>query len=132
MDTKVANVQEQAQGLDPSEAGADRDYRASEQFRAECEARYVLSKPLAERREYLRGVEEHRGIAGRKYLERVILSEWQKKAPAKGGLSLSSSDKLSRREATTALVYPQDKKRAISASLRLTSPGNTLPPPIVH
>jgi hypothetical protein len=30
-------------------------------------------------------VEEHRGITGRKYLERVILSEWQKKAPAKGG-----------------------------------------------
>lgn len=85
MDKKVTNVQEQAQGLDPSEAGTDRDYRASEQFRAECEARYVLAKPLAERREYLRGVEEHRGIAGRKYLERVILSEWQKKAPAKGG-----------------------------------------------
>jgi hypothetical protein len=26
-------------------------------------------------------VEEHRGIAGREYLERVIMSEWQKKAP---------------------------------------------------
>jgi hypothetical protein len=85
VDKKVTNVQEQAQGLDPSEAGADRDYRASEQFRAECEARYVLAKPLAERREYLRDVEKHRGIAGRKYLERVIMSEWQKKAPAKGG-----------------------------------------------
>jgi hypothetical protein len=85
MDKEVTNVQEQAQGLDPSEAGTDRDYRASEQFRAECEARYVLSQPLAKRREYLRGVEEHRGVAGREYLERVILSEWKKKAPAKGG-----------------------------------------------
>ncbi len=85
MDKAQPNVQEQTQGLDPSEARTGRDYRASEQFRAECEARYVLAKPLAERREYLRGVEEHRGITGRKYLERVILSEWQKKAPAKGG-----------------------------------------------
>ncbi len=85
MDQAQPNVQEQTQGLDPSKARTDRDYRASEQFRAECEARYVLSKPLAERREYLRGVEEHRGIAGRKYLERVILSEWQKKAPTAGG-----------------------------------------------
>jgi hypothetical protein len=85
MDQTGKDVQEPTQGLDPSEAGADRDYRASEQFRAECEARYVLSKPLAKRREYLRGVEEHRGVAGREYLERVILAEWKKKAPAKGG-----------------------------------------------
>ncbi len=85
MDQAQPNVQEQAQSLDPSEAESARSYRASEQFRAECEARHVLSKPLAERREYLRGVEEHRGIAGRKYLERVILSEWQKKAPTAGG-----------------------------------------------
>jgi len=85
MDQTGKDVQEQAQGLDPSKAGSARDYRASEQFRAECEARYVLSKPLAERREYLRGVEEHRGVAGRKYLERVIVEQWQKKAPAKGG-----------------------------------------------
>lgn len=48
-------------------------------------AKPATSCPLAERREYLRGVEEHRGIAGRKYLERVILSEWQKKAPTAGG-----------------------------------------------
>lgn len=86
MDQAQPNVQEQAQGLDPSETESDRDYRASEQFRAECEARYVLAKPLAERREYLRGVEKHRGIAGREYLERVIRIEWEKKkAPAKGG-----------------------------------------------
>lgn len=85
MDQTQPNVQEQAQSVDPSEAESNRDYRASEQFRAECEARYVLSKPLAQRREYLRGVEEHRGVAGREYLERVILSEWKKKAPAKGG-----------------------------------------------
>ena len=85
MDQAQPNVQEQAQGLDPSEAESTRSYRASEQFRAECEARYVLAKPLAKRREYLDGVGKERGADARKYLERVILSEWKKKAPGKGG-----------------------------------------------
>jgi len=84
MDQTRKDVQEQAQGSDASATGQSRDYRASEAFRAECEARYVLAKPLAERREYLRGVEKHRGAAGREYLERVILAEWKKKAPKKG------------------------------------------------
>lgn len=81
MDQAHPNVQEQAQGLDPTTSESDRDYRASEQFRAECEARYVLAKPLTNRREYLLGVGKVRGAAARKYLERVILSEWKKKAP---------------------------------------------------
>lgn len=86
MDQKGQDVQEPAQGLDPAEAESARDYRSSEQFRAECEARYVLAKPLAKRREYLDGVGKERGADGRKYLERVIRVEWEKrKAPTKGG-----------------------------------------------
>lgn len=65
---------------------ADRDYRASEEFRAECEARFVLGLPFRKRREYLDGVEQKRGKRGREYLERVVLKEFEKrKTPAKGG-----------------------------------------------
>ncbi len=65
---------------------SDRDYRKSEEFRAACEARYVLAKPLAERRKYLEDVGTVRGTAAKQYLERVIRAEWEKrKAPAKGG-----------------------------------------------
>ena len=63
----------------------DRGYSFSEAFRAECEARHVLSKPLSDRRVYLDGVGKQRGKAAREYLERVILEQWKKKAPAKGG-----------------------------------------------
>ena len=86
MDSQDKNLQEQPQSSDPTTArDADRDYRYSEQFRAACEARWVLSKPISERRQYLAGVGEKRGAAARQYLERVILEEWKKKAPAKGG-----------------------------------------------
>lgn len=65
---------------------SDRDHRASEEFRAECEARFVLGLPFRKRREYLDGVEQKRGKRGREYLERVVLKEFKKrKAPAKGG-----------------------------------------------
>lgn len=86
MDQKGQDVQEPAQGLDPAEAESARDYRSSEQFRAACEARYVLAKPFAERRVYLEDVGRIRGAAARAYLERVIHEEWEKrKAPTKGG-----------------------------------------------
>ena len=64
---------------------SDRDYRASEEWRAICEARWVIAKPLADRRQYLVGVGEKRGAAARKYLEGVILQEWKKKATPKSG-----------------------------------------------
>lgn len=42
----------------------------SEEWRLDCEARYVLNMPTkAERRHYLHKVEKKRGPAGRKYLE---------------------------------------------------------------
>lgn len=84
MDQAQSNVQEQPQGLDSTTPESDRDYRASEQFRAICEARYVLAKPLAERRQYLDDVGKVRGAAARKYLERVIRSEWEKRKAPEG------------------------------------------------
>ena len=85
MDQKGQGLQEPPQDHDPAATGTTRDYRASEEWRAICEARYVLAKPRADRRKYLVGVGEKRGAAARQYLERVILEEWKKKAPAKGG-----------------------------------------------
>ncbi len=85
MDQASQGLQEPPQDHDPAATGTTRDYRASEEWRAICEARWVISKPLTERRQYLVGVGEKRGAAARKYLEGVILQEWKKKAPAKGG-----------------------------------------------
>lgn len=80
------DVPEHAQSNDSSDprsmGGED---RASEAFRAACEARYVLSKPFAERRVYLEGVGRARGADARAYLERVIHEEWKKKATPKSG-----------------------------------------------
>ena len=85
MDQESQGLQEPSQDHDPTTTGTTRDYRASEEWRAICEARYVLAKPLADRRKYLVGVGDKRGPAARKYLEGVILQEWKKKAPTKGG-----------------------------------------------
>lgn len=80
------NVPEQAQSSDSTDPrGMGREDRASEAFRAACEARYVLAKPLAERRKYLDGVGEKRGAAARAYLEDIIYQEWKKKATPKSG-----------------------------------------------
>lgn len=80
------NVPEQAQSSDSTDSrGMGREDRASEAFRAACEARYVLAKPLAERRKYLDGVGEKRGAAARAYLEEIIYQEWKKKATPKSG-----------------------------------------------
>jgi len=48
----------------------------SEAWRAECEAREVLSWKLADRRKFLVKVEEHRGLEGRQKLEEEILRLW--------------------------------------------------------
>lgn len=80
------NVQKPAQSSDsPDSREMGGEDRSSEAFRAACEARYVLSKPLAWRRQYLEDVGKIRGAAARTYLENVIREEWKKKAPAKGG-----------------------------------------------
>lgn len=86
MDQANKNVQQQAQSTDPADSrsvgGKD---TSSESFRSECEARFVLSKPLSERRKYLDDVEKHRGKSGRTYLETALQKEWNKrKAPKKG------------------------------------------------
>ena len=76
-----------SQSLDSTDArGMGREDRATEAFRAECEAQYVLAKPFAERRIYLEAVGRIRGAAARAYLEQVMLEEWRKrKAAQKGG-----------------------------------------------
>lgn len=82
MDSQDSHLQEQTQGDDAAGIRQrERDYRASEEFRAACEARFVLAKPLHQRREYLSGVEQHRGKPAREYLENVIRAEWEKKKP---------------------------------------------------
>ena len=48
----------------------------SEAWRAECEAREVLSWKLADRRKYLVKVEEHRGAEGRRKLEEELIRLW--------------------------------------------------------
>ena len=46
----------------------------TEEFRRACEARHVLNMPTKEaRRQYLRMVEEKRGIQAREYLEKEIM-----------------------------------------------------------
>jgi len=48
----------------------------SEAWKAECEAREVLSWKLADRRKFLVKVEEHRGLESRRKLEEEILRLW--------------------------------------------------------
>jgi len=48
----------------------------SEEWRKECEARDILTKPLADRRKHLALVEQKRGIKGKKILEDEILRLW--------------------------------------------------------
>lgn len=50
-----------------------------ERHRAECEARYVLKMPKADRKAYLADIEKRRGKPGREYLEKFIWQEWDKK-----------------------------------------------------
>lgn len=54
-----------------------------ERHRAECEARFVLKMPRADRQTYLAGIEKTRGKSGREYLEKYIMAEWAKKKPPK-------------------------------------------------
>ena len=51
----------------------------SEEWRKECEARFVISMPLVNRRKYLADVEEKRGEESRVDLEQEILRLWQTK-----------------------------------------------------
>lgn len=51
----------------------------TEQFRRQCEARWVLEKfsTKEERRKWLDRIEARRGIEGRKYLEAEIMRQWR-------------------------------------------------------
>lgn len=57
----------------------NRGWSYSEEYRAECEAREVLSWKLADRRKFLVEVEKHRGTEGRRKLEEEILKLWNKR-----------------------------------------------------
>ena len=48
-------------------------------WRAECEAREVLSKPLEQRKAYLEKVEEKRGKVGCEELKAAITAIWEKR-----------------------------------------------------
>ena len=50
----------------------------SEEWRMECEARYVLSIPKDKRKLYLADVETKRGKEPRELLEKEILRLWKK------------------------------------------------------
>ncbi len=52
-------------------------------FRAECEARWVLAQPLAERRKYLADVEKRRGKPSTDKLKADIESLWREGRSAK-------------------------------------------------
>lgn len=50
---------------------------SSPEYRMQCEARHVLTMPLAARRKYLDLVEKHRQKQGRWDLEEAIRVEWK-------------------------------------------------------
>lgn len=50
----------------------------SEQYRHECECRFILSMPLAKRRIYLNNIEDVRGLKERQRIEATLLSMWKK------------------------------------------------------
>jgi hypothetical protein len=52
----------------------------SEEWRAECEARYLLNRPtIDERRALLAAIEKRRGKKAREDLEQRALAIWRKK-----------------------------------------------------
>lgn len=52
----------------------------SEEWRAECEARYLLNRPsIDERRALLAAIEKRRGKQAREELEQRALAIWRKK-----------------------------------------------------
>ena len=55
----------------------DRGHTYSEEFRAQCEAEYVCKIPsIADRREYLKGVQEKRGIVACNALKQRMIEVW--------------------------------------------------------
>lgn len=55
---------------------------SSEEHRMACEARHVLTLPITERREYLRGADEKRGAAAGKALREAVKVEWERRRKA--------------------------------------------------
>lgn len=49
----------------------------SEEYRAECEAVYLLKLPLTERHAMLFGIENHRKITGRQKVEAELTRVWR-------------------------------------------------------
>jgi hypothetical protein len=66
--------------MQPANSDAKSCDTASEEWRRECEARWVLSlRTVVERREYLEKVERARGKVATEQLKRDILQAHQKK-----------------------------------------------------
>lgn len=55
----------------------------SEQYRHECEMRYVASLTLKERREYLTLVAQHRGIKAQQLIKNELTTIWKNKKSEK-------------------------------------------------
>ena len=52
---------------------------SSEEWRFDCEVRFIANMPLKQRREYLVLVMEKRGLASRQALEAALLQMWKEK-----------------------------------------------------
>lgn len=55
---------------------------STEQFRRECEARWVLSLPKPKRKPWLNGIGEKRGRAAQRYLEEEVIRQHKMKKEA--------------------------------------------------
>lgn len=71
----VARLQERALAARPADT-------SSEGYRLACEVRYVLAKPLPERRAFLALVEQRRGEAGVARLRDAVAAEWHRQRAA--------------------------------------------------
>lgn len=61
----------------------DRGRTYSEEYRMKCEAEYVCKIPLiADRREYLKGVQEKRGVAACNQLKEKMAEVWGSRSVA--------------------------------------------------
>lgn len=78
---------------------------SSEEWRRECEARYVCNLPtLSDRRRYILGVREQRGNPPADQLERDVRHEWVKNLALYKAKKQSASEPPKRRRKKSATV----------------------------
>ena len=56
-----------------------KDWSYSEEYRHECELRYIIKLPLQNRRKYLVLVGERRGIEAQRKIEADLIEIWKEK-----------------------------------------------------